>query len=415
MSFADALNHARRFRFPDVPNGQYSTLDDFYAEVVAPQEIDPDVLRGWTELLCRYVEDETAIVFVRKLERQERRGFRTMFDGGFSYVFSDNTLATVIYAMARLRIVPAYADFRDHIFGRQAMPLSMKPNGAERTELSAFPWYGHPKQNGWKLAHVNDINNANEYLIDYEHFQHSYCIPGTLRDWEIDPIEGPIRRFGDIQACDRMVFKAHFLRFCNPLNYFLSPNSNSHEFLINGVKYGRGVSEYGAMKRFISQKRQEAFGGLYDDYLRMILSSGIALLRGENIMILTHPPRNRAEVPLNATRRVQPARFNNGNAANENKAVNRMARWAGNPRCKPHRIIRAFLACCDENRIAEIGDLRLLCNDPIVHPDMWVESFDACLSSMKTNAGHSYGLVFEQDGTHIRLHQDVLGLVDLFA
>lgn len=419
MSFTDALNCARRFRFPDVPKGRYSSLDDFYAEVVAPQEIDLDVLRGWTELLCRYVEEETAIVFVRKLERQERRGFRTMFDGGFSYVFSDNTLATVIYAMARLKIVPAYADFRDYIFERQALPLSMRPNGAEKTGFSAFPWYGHPGgrrgQNGWKLAHINDINNAGEYLVDYEQFQRSYYVPGTLRDWEIDPIEGPIRRFGDIQACDRKVFKAHFLRFCNPLNYFLSPNSNSHELLINGVKYGRGVSEYNAMRRFIGQKRQEAFGGLYDDYLRMILSSGIALPRGEEVMIFTHPPRNRPVGSPNAPRRAQPVRLNNGNAANVNKTVNRMARWAENPRCKPHRIIRAFLACCDENRIAEIGDLRLLCNDPIIHPDMRVESFDACFSSMKTNAGHSYGLVFVQDGTHIRLHPDVLGLIDLFA
>lgn len=415
MSFADALNCARRFRFPDVPNGRYSSLEDFYAEVVAPQEIDIEVLKGWTELLYKYVEDETVIVFVRKLEHQERRGFRTMFNDGFSYVFSDNTLATVFYAMARSKIVPAYKDFRDYILGRMAMPLSMRPNGAERSELSAFPWYGHPKQNGWKLAHVNDINNANEYLVDYEHFQRSYYIPGTLRDWEIDPIEGPIRRFGELSPCDRRVFVAHFLRFCDPLNYFLVPNYYSHEFLINGIKYGRGVGEYNAMRCFISQKRQEALGELYDVYLGMILSSGIALPRGEEIMMLTHPPRNGRVTSSSTKKRARPVRFNNGNAANVNKAVNRMARWAGNPNCKPHRIIRAFLACCGENRIAEIDDLRSLCTDPIIHPDMWVESFDACFTSMKTNSGNSYGLVFVQDGTHIRLHPDVLGLVDLFA
>ncbi len=415
MSFADALNCARNFRFQDVPNGRYSSLDNFYTEIVAPQEIDVDVLKGWTELLYKYVEDENAIVFVRKLERQERRGFRTMFNGGFSYVFSDNTLATLIYAMARTKIVPVYKEFRDYALRRLAMPLSMRPNGAERSELSAFPWYGHPKQNGWKLAHVNDINNSNEYNIDYEQFQRSYFIPGNLRDWSIDTIEGPIRRFGALPLCERRVFIAHFLRFCNPMNYFLVPGNYAHDLSINGIRFGRGIGEYNLMRRFIDQRRREALGKLYDLYLEKILSSGIVMPQGGDLIICTYPRKSKPTACLKAIRGARPANAQNKNEAHINKAVNRATRWAANPDCKPYRIIRAFLICCDNNQVAVIDNLRLLCSDAVIHPELFVASFDACFASMKTNAGNSYGLVFEQEGVHVRLHRDVQGFADLFS
>ena len=418
MAFVDYLNSAKKFHFPKVPRGRYSSIGDFYAAVVKDNEIKPEVLKGWTELLYRYVDNDDAIVFVRKLEKSERRGFRTMLENGFSYVFSDNTLATIIYAMAKFEIVPKDGEFYDYIRLRNAMPLSMRPNGAEQSELCAFRWYGHPNQNGWKLAHINDINNAKEYAIDYEHFQHTYFQPGSLREWRIDPTEGPIRRYGELPADDRKIFAAHFLRFCNPLNYFLVPNCKTHELLINGTKFGRGIGEYNAMKHYVDQKLKgaKALGPLYKDYLGRILSAGIAQAADDNIEIRTYSKEDRVTAEARRARTRRPQKTVKG--GQDNKGARRLIRWVGNPNSNPYRIIRAFFACCNEYLVAELRVMRALCGDAVIHPDMWVESFDGCFASLKTNAGNSYGMVFSQDGTHVSLCPDikdrVIALRDLF-
>ena len=420
MAFIDDLNSAKRFHFPNVPIGRYSSIDDFYTAIVKDNEIKPEVLKGWTELLYRYVDNDAAIVFVRKLEKNERRGFRTIFENGFSYVFSDNTLATVIYAMAKQDIVPSDEEFYDYIRSRRAMPLSLMLHGVERSEFCAFPYYGHPRQNGWKLAHINDINNAGEYVIDYEQFQHVYFLKGDLSDWELDPREGPVRRFyynaGRLTPQDREIFAAHFLRFCNPLNYFLVPNSNSHEILINGVNFGHGIGEYNAMKRYVDQERKKVFGSMYEDYLKKILSAGIDEAAAAEIEVLTYPKNNRSAcAPLkdrasNLKKSVM--------ERDDNKVVRRLIRWAENPNSKPYRIIRAFLSCCDGHFVAEIADMKRLCGNDIIHPDMFVAAFDGCFASLKTNSGNSYGLVFVQTDTHVSLHpavrDNVVELRDLF-
>ena len=78
------------------------------------------------------------------------------------------------------------------------------------------------------------------------------------------------------------------------------------------------------------------------------------------------------------------------------KADSRIPLWARRPKQMTHKILRAFFELQKEIGDVTLEELRKRCSDPEGHPKTFVPHFDANFAQMKTDAGHSYGQVFEE-------------------
>ena len=97
-----------------------------------------------------------------------------------------------------------------------------------------------------------------------------------------------------------------------------------------------------------------------------------------------------------------------GAGQNQNRKVaRRLPGWAENRNCAPHRIIRAFLRSKDADGVSSFGEIQRLCSDAERYPDMFVEKFNGCWASLKTDRGNSYGCVFQQEGDAVSVSAEI--------
>ena len=107
MTIADFFANIKKCKCPILTNSAcYSdSIQDFYNNCVKNTMPQPHVVKGWHELLKRYIEDPEAIFFIRRYSSTKdkagnwdiRRGFLTVYDN-IKYVFVDNFFAHYFYA-----------------------------------------------------------------------------------------------------------------------------------------------------------------------------------------------------------------------------------------------------------------------------------------------------------------------------
>ncbi len=79
------------------------------------------------------------------------------------------------------------------------------------------------------------------------------------------------------------------------------------------------------------------------------------------------------------------------------KALNKISKWANNPRQINHKIVRAFLQLSNEIGVVSYDNLMLRCNDSETHYDVYVPTFYSNFNQMKFDAEKSHGKVFVVD------------------
>lgn len=410
MSIADFFHNIRRQECPELPSGTDNNIEGFFNNCIRHTLPNVETIIAWNALLDRYVKDPEAIFFVRRnacgRDAQGnwniRRGFLTKHADGFQYVFVDNSFSMFFYSMAINNYVPEYEDFKQFILSRQircgSFAISME------RKHRAFKTGSAPVINskGWKLSHIFSANG--DYDFDYAHDIEKICPLGTYDEFvPHDGSDYPYRYFDyNLSDEDKSKIKAHFLRVVHPINYFLSPQykgvNKSHLF-----EEGSDIGEYGPLLNYCKKYLQEVYGQLFVDYENRIKT---------NLPPVTESLGNLgdAEVHVNygyriggganpETSRKSTIRRNTEttcrevSANNFRKAARKIPKWAQNPSQINHKIIKAFFAC-EQDGNASLQDMKDLCSD-INAPEFYVRDFQNNYASMRTDAGHSHGKVFE--------------------
>ena len=301
MSMIEALRDVGAVDIPRVRGFHADTIGELYENVISLNRLDYDTMLQWWRMLCDYVTGDGALrVFVRKLERGQRRGFVSCFDDGLSYVFCDNSFAKVIYGLARMPYLPINAaDFTEAVNDPQQIKCLQVPHLAENAVDDHGNHYCVYRNNArmpdfhreWKLAHIIGVNQV--YGGNYNVFQKRYFQPGELGDWAYDEGYGFIvRNMGNMRSPnDRGFFISHFLRFANPMNFFLIPLH--HRVVVKG--FARDISEDVNLLEYMRQLRHEEFGNAWEEFERSVRFSGFGVredrlnLSNKRIDFTCHP------------------------------------------------------------------------------------------------------------------------------
>lgn len=299
MSMIEALRRVYRVDIPLVGEFRAYTIGELYDNVIDLNRLDHDaVLRWWRMLLDYVIGDGERRIFVRKVEHEQRRGFVSCFEDGLSYVFCDNSFAKVIYGLAKEPYLPRdVADFAEAINALRfkCLQSSHGEENAVDGNGNRYCVYRNGKMPSfhkeWKLAHILGVNQF--YLGNYVDFKGRYLQPGELDDWAYDERCGfVVRNMGIMRnANDRGLFISHFLRFANPMNFFLIPRY--HQVGVHG--FVRDISEDVNLLEYMRQRRLEEFGNDWEEFERNVRFSGFGVredrlnLSNKRIDFTCHP------------------------------------------------------------------------------------------------------------------------------
>ena len=234
------------------------TVKDFYNNCVKYNMLPLDSVIAWHNMFMEYVEMDDAIFWVRYYESgskkngrwNTRRGCKTQFRDGFSYVFVSNFDAHEIFNMVRLGVKPDADEFLD-LMKNNKFPLHYDSGkSCEESDIAtySFPRIGSTKggiltPDHWYLAHIIGVKsdyidldgNVLEVNVDRLYPR------GEVADWKLDSNGKMVRYIDDTPSQEeKALVKAHFLRFVDPLNYYAAPGQNYQN---NSAAYNIGEAQ----------------------------------------------------------------------------------------------------------------------------------------------------------------------------
>ena len=256
-----------------------NSVPEFYDKCIKANLPDVEVVKGWHELLKKFIEDEDAIFFVRRYVSGKdkagiwdiRRGFLTVYDN-VKYVFVDNFFAQYFYAMAINGFVPEYNDFKRFVLDRE-IPYGYSVVSQELGHQAFKKGPVYPlNRNGWKLSHVFSANGK-DYNYDYKSTVSTLFPKGEYSDYISQKGSTYPYRKIELHVSDEDIkkIKAHFLRVVHPLNYFLTPKIK-YQYSTAGI---HDIGEYSEMIDFMKFKLAKRYGSVYTEYLEMIMAPGV--------------------------------------------------------------------------------------------------------------------------------------------
>ena len=307
-----------------------ATIQTFYDDFIADRLPDPHIVLRWHNVLVAYAGRAGAIFPVRlgNVTGALRRGWLVNVDDDFSYMFSDNDLASYIYKMALdgycpkedeffefMTVFKAPADIkwccskgipvRNHTYGGcqrhfLSMPVHFNhiggksyPDNTEAVKNAFINYSPAPTcclgRYGYKHAHLVDVNKA-----EYDGCASWKDVgPGLLgeestrqQDYQFDPtIQNFVWKRTDLTANEKAELKklltAHLFRFLDPMNHFLAPQSNNNRFILPDGSTKNDVAEYINLQKYIIERKTAVFGTAYDDFL--IRACAPASLRSSSV------------------------------------------------------------------------------------------------------------------------------------
>ena len=302
------------------------TIGDFYTDFIEPRLPKTEIVLEWNDMLIKYSKMPGAVFPIRggySKKDEMRRGWLVRVNGGvFSYTFTDNYFPAYIYKMALDGFCPELDEFYEYMTGRSSkdttnmngfvkeneinwlrkkhiknvfddtegkercflrMPISYGPfSGSEIVKnvyINTDPAPICPLGDcGYKHAHVFDVKG--EYKIN----------DGCIKKWDKIKVslgeESDYRWQKDInnyawnrtvEPCEvdmlRKTVVAHFLRLCDPINHFLSPDSGYNKFTEENGDYSLDIGEYNNLLLHLMSIREKEFGNDYEEFKIAAMSS----------------------------------------------------------------------------------------------------------------------------------------------
>jgi len=261
-----------------VAGGPFQTIKDFYDGYITNYLLDPKNVLAWHEMLMEYVDRPDAVLWVRRFESggnktigwKNRRGCYTECADGFKYVFVSNYGAQEIFIMIASGVTPDVDEFAD-LMRKGEFPMHYSSDAkCEESSIARYPQIKVSRApvelnaKGWYFAHIAEVNGrflrtGGEYSgryreLDDKEVERIYK-KGTLSDW--DP-KTRIRHRNiaeNLEDFEKEIVKAHFLRFVDPLNYFLVPKPKMQ------TNYAKGnIGEYDLLTRYVQEQFESIYG-----------------------------------------------------------------------------------------------------------------------------------------------------------
>lgn len=334
-------NYKKNSEYPiKLTSGKDNTIDEFYNDCISLNSLPSQNVLAWHKMLMEYVDRPDAIYWVRyyegcsKSQKNKnngvwinRRGCLTEFKDGFSYVFVSNYDAHEIFNMIRLGVTPDVDEFLELMKTHQFKMHYDKGKSCEESSICSYPNIGNTKggiltSKQWYLAHIIGIKS--EYLRrdgSYEKItdvEKEIIFPlGNIMDWKLDNSLGYKVRKLDYQLSqeEKEIVKAHFLRFIDPLNYYVTPGDKSQMTpVINRI------GDLEAMNDFMSYKYETIYGiKIMDEFRKKALIKTLNTTSQNVVIDISYGPKIKTKVPKN-----------NQNVNNSKQSVNKVGRYAKN-------------------------------------------------------------------------------------
>ena len=250
------------------------TIDAFYNNCIDKNILPKDNVLAWHNMLLKYVKRNDAVFWIRYHENgpkdensgryKTRRGCKTTFNDGFSYIFVSNYDAHEIFNMVRIGVKPDEEEFAK-LMNNYTFPLHYD-NGksCEESDICSHPNIGTVRggiltPNHWYLAHIvgiksdRYIDNSTQKPIN---FNPKELYPrGEISDW--NNINGhKIRKIDKTLSKEqKQLVIAHFLRFVDPLNYYVVPGE---KYQTNDIQ--RQIGSADCMNNYMCNKFAEIYG-----------------------------------------------------------------------------------------------------------------------------------------------------------
>ena len=286
------------------------TIKDFYNDFINPRLPDVDVLMKWNDLLLWYIDQPSAIYFLRGgnvdgKDKKCRRGWMnvlqdTSTNSSIRYIYDDNDLAAYIFKMALDGYCPEKEEFLNYMTEFKSPEdigwLNQKSKTFNKIDKSrkylSIPGHFTPNKDyeydknvlllcaqgtipcclgtyGYKHSHVFDVNKP--YIIDgryYDKKQYFNIEKDDTNSYVYDPSISNYCRVrstannSDFELAKKFL-KAHTLRFLNPYNHFLAPHQCCNKYTKNDGSFDLDIAEYERLLNYIVVERRK----IYPDFV----------------------------------------------------------------------------------------------------------------------------------------------------
>ena len=255
------------------------TAQDFYNDFLHEGHRLPnlEMVIKWHDLLVKYINDPTSKTFlVRKYESRKdngkwdnRRGAIVRFSDGFEVVYASNFLAHEIFMMAYSNFVPDYEDFKNSIENR-TLPIT---SGTKVEKDIRSYLVSSNKTIDCYFAHIMDVNG--EYLrndpnktyaaLSIDEIDTMYP-SGTAENW-ISSSDKIYHMGYQLDLESKNLIKAHFLRFLDPMNYFLTPQTKHCKHKV--ANFNKNIGEYEYLRYYIQELYANEFKEKYSEFSQL--------------------------------------------------------------------------------------------------------------------------------------------------
>ena len=288
QDYYDDKNYKKNKKYtPKLYSDEAKTIAEFYQKCLSKHISDPSYIanaKAWHKMLMEYVEDPDAVFWIRYHENgpknpitgryQTRRACKTVFADGTTYVFVSNYDAHEIFNMVRLGVVPDKNEFKS-LMKNHLFPLHYDNGGkCEESDGKAYPCIGSVKggvltAEHWYLAHIVGIKSdvyvksGKQLNVDIEKLYPR----GEITEWK-DDHGVKVRKLNySLSPEEKDIIKAHFLRFVDPLNYYVVPGE---KFQKNGICKQIGSSF--RLNDYMRKKYDTTYCSDYKDFEKKALA-----------------------------------------------------------------------------------------------------------------------------------------------
>lgn len=275
-------NYYRTKRFPkQLPNSVKcdKTIKDFYDNCIFKNQCSKCDVLAWHDMFLEYLNLPDAIYWIRYYESgskingrwTNRRACYTEFKDGFSYVFVSNFDVHEIFNMIYQGVIPNAQEFLNLMKTFKYQLHYDSGKSCEESDICAYQNIGSPHggvltENHWYLAHINAIKsgyrriNGSVQVLSKQEVNRIFP-QGIISDWKKDPVDGIMKR--KLNYClsqeEKDLVKAHFLRFVDPLNYYLIPGVYYEINSIYGNKK-KSIGDYDNLNYYVSHQYELEYG-----------------------------------------------------------------------------------------------------------------------------------------------------------
>ena len=268
-----------------VPTGHASTPEELLKTCIPVDLTDKKLVNSiieWHNLLLRYINNNPDPVFLSRLYESAgisgawdtRRGALTICKN-YRYAFASNHFARIIYTMAINCFIPTDDDFSDMMnnmkfslfYEHRLTPIEKKI--AAYTNIP----YDHPYYTpDWYLAHIISVNDCPYFNHEHIPIRDIFQI-GNASDWVYNSKIDRMVRTNDVALTpeEYEVAKAHFIRFVDPINYFLVPGKNFVVYNKQHEDDGAPLGENKYVLDLMTLEASRAFGKTFEEFMKEAL------------------------------------------------------------------------------------------------------------------------------------------------